>query len=364
VQLTRLVLRDYRNIVAADCACHAGLNVLLGRNGAGKTNVAEAVLLLNIGQSFRARRLDELVRQGAAQAVVQGEVAGRSGSDQLLVAIAADGEKKMLRQRKPVTQGELVRSWTVILASPDDLALVRGAPVVRRRFLDLWLARRETGYYETLQRYWQVVRQRNQILADLRNPRRETALADWDVQLVQQGAALITARVRGLSALAPAAVQLYRALHGQAELGLAYRSGIEATADLAAVGPRLEQKLVQARPAELRRGLTLVGPHRDELELLVDGRPARYFCSSGEQQLLALVLRLAEYDDLRAVHGETPVLVLDDPFAALDHERRRRVLQAVARAGQCFLTATELDADLPAPGCVFRLGDGAVSVDG
>lgn len=361
MRLTRLTIRDYRNLAAVDLACHEGLNLLLGANGAGKTNIAEAVLLLNIGQSFRARRLDELVRFGAAQAVVQAEVVTRGTEEQFTVAIAADGAKSLLRHGKKIAQHELVRSWTAVLFSPDDLALVRGAPVVRRRFLDLWLARREAGYFAALQRYWQVVQQRNRLLADFRNPRREAGLADWDAQLVQQGAALLAARARGLADLAPRVAQLYRAMHGVAEFGLAYRAAVEIAGDPAELAARLAKKLGQARAAELRRGLTLVGPHRDELEFTVGNRPARYFCSCGEQQLLALALRLAEYESLREAQGEAPVLILDDPFATLDQERRRRVLEAVTRVGQCFLTATELLPSLPAPGRLFRIAGGTVT---
>lgn len=361
--LQRLRVRELLNFAAADLVPHPGLNLLLGHNGAGKTNLAEAVFLLNAGQSFRPfRQLAQLVRLGGERASVEGEISTRTGAVTLTLTVAATGAKTLLRDGKKATQADFLRAWLAVLFTPDDALLVNGAPQVRRRYLDMWLARREAGYYEALRRYWQAVEQRNRLLADVRNPRRSAALPDWDAQVAQHGAVLLDARRRGLALLLPQAQALYRALHGGAELTAAYRAGIPlAGADsVAALQAVLQAALVEARPRELQRQQTLVGPHRDDLELRLDGQGARQYGSGAERYLLALALRLAEYADLRAVAGEAPVLILDEPFNPLDGERRERVLAALRGTGQCFLTTALPPAALPEGTKVFRLTRGTL----
>jgi DNA replication and repair protein RecF len=352
--LAELRLRDFRNYAKLDLAFDRGLTVLIGANAQGKSNLLEAVYTASLGRSPRASADVELVRFGQDRAYVRAKV--RDPRDDLL-EVAVDrttGEKRLKVNGVAVRRGQLLGRMAAVLAGPLDGDVVRGAPGARRRVLDAALSQASPSYYFTLMRYLRVVRQRNRLLAESAGA---AALEPWDEQLVALGATLLERRrvfVRALAARA--AVRHARIAGGDEDLDVVYAS----TADLAdepgaqhgegyempaeTARANLARALARRRGEELRRRTSLVGPHRDDLRITVNGVDLRSFGSRGQQHTAALSLRLGEAELLREELGTWPVLLLDDVLADLDSARQIFVLREVA-GPQVLLTHT---AALPA----------------
>ena len=343
MRLRRLWLTDFRNYAAAELApAPDGLTVVHGANGEGKTNLLEAVGYLATQASFRGAPREALVREGCSQAVVRGE-AEREGRELLLEAeLNPVGRDRVLVNRQPLRRGrDMLGGLRVIVFSPDDLALVKGAPSERRRFLDEALASlhpRNDALRADVER---VLRHRNALLRQSAGAaRRPGAALDptvavtldvWDAKLAELGTALADARQELVAALEPALGKAYdQVAHTAAVVSVAYQRSWEGS---------LAEAVASARPEDLRRGLTTVGPHRDELHLAICGLPARTHASQGEQRSLALALRLAAHAVVTTSTGSPPVLLLDDVFSELD-AGRQEALVAHLPSGQALLTTT------------------------
>ncbi len=336
MRLRRLWLTDFRGYSTAGVSFAPGLTAVLGANGQGKTNLLEAVGYLATLGSFRGAPVEALIRAGAERAVVRGE-AERDGRELLLEAeLAGGGRNRASVNRQPLRRArDLLGALRVTVFSPDDLALVKAGPSERRRYLDdalVALHPRNDGVRADLDR---VLRQRNALLKQAggrSSPEVEVTLDVWDVKLAATGEALAAARRSLLSELVPA-------------LGIAYTEVAQRDVALeavyapawAAMDGGLAGALAAGRREDLRRGLSLVGPHRDELELRIAGLPARTHASQGEQRSLALALRLAAHRVVAAATGTPPVLLLDDVFSELDPERSHALL-AHLPPGQTILS--------------------------
>lgn len=339
MHLQRLWLTDFRNHRHADVTFAPGLTVVRGANGAGKTNILEAAGYLATLSSFRGAGPETLVRQGCESAVVRGEVS-RAGRALLVEAeIRAGGRGRASLNRQPVRRAtDLREALTVTVFAPDDLELVKGGPSGRRRYLDdalVALHPRNEPLRRDLDR---IVRQRNALLTSAHGrltPDVETTLDVWDARLASAGEALASARVKLLGQLEPLTRKAYEQLAGGGDAGPRLSLSYEATwrdAGLAA-------SLAAARADELRRGISLVGPHRDDMGLALTGMPARTCASQGEQRSLALALRLAVHQLVADETSESPVLLLDDVFSELDDDRSRALLDHLP-PGQAILTTT------------------------
>jgi DNA replication and repair protein RecF len=356
VHLTRLSLTDFRSYPEADLTLGPGVTAFVGPNGQGKTNLVEAVGYVATLGSHRVATDAPLVRVGAQRAVVRAAVM-RAGRETLVEVELVPGAANRARlNRGPVPRArEVLGALRTVLFAPEDLGLVKGDPDGRRRFLDDLLVARAPRFAGVRGDYERVLRQRNALLktagATIRAGRGDVRTLDvWDSHLATAGAELLVGRLRLVQLLAPDVAKAYANVSsGQEEASIAYRSslGDDVSADeppgrdlLAA---RLLDALAKVRSQELERGVSLVGPHRDDLQINLGPFPAKGFASHGESWSLALALRLASYELLRADGGPDgdgePVLVLDDVFAELDAGRRDRLAALVAGAEQVLVTA-------------------------
>jgi DNA replication and repair protein RecF len=383
VYLTRLGLTDFRSYRELSLELGAGVSTFCGANGEGKTNLVEAVGYLATLGSHRVATDAPLVRQGAERAVLRAAVTGAGGRALVEVEINPGRANRVRLNRAPLPRPrDILGALRTVLFAPEDLALVKGDPGERRRFLDDLLAATAPRYAGVRADYERVLRQRTALLKSaggkthLRGPAREamTATLDtWDAQLARTGAPLLAGRMRLVAALRPHVEAAYEAVSGGAPReasGMTYRSSAlnnddgfedEAAVETAQLETALLKALDGVRASELDRGLCLVGPHRDELELSVGGLPARGYASHGESWSLALALRLASFTLLRQGQ-EDPVLILDDVFAELDAGRRDRLAGLVAAAEQVLITAA-VPADVPdvLAGARFEVQAGVIS---
>jgi DNA replication and repair protein RecF len=348
VHLSRLGVTDFRSYATADLSLDPGITALVGPNGQGKTNLVEAVGYLATLGSHRVAHDAPLVRQGAERAVVRGLVM-HDGRDLLLEIEITPGKANRARVGgSPVPRArDVLGTLRTVLFAPEDLVLVKGDPAGRRDYLDDLLVARAPRYAAVRQDYDRVLKQRNALLKSAGSARRSGAelrtLDVWDAHLATAGAALLAGRHELVDLLRPLVDKAYTAVsRGGGPTALAYTSAlpeeVAGSTDRALLEAALAAALAQSRDRELDRGVTLVGPHRDDLLLTLGDLPAKGYASHGESWSYALALRLAAYDLLRADGGE-PVLVLDDVFAELDAARRESLAELVAPAEQVLITA-------------------------
>lgn len=368
MRILRLQLTDWRNYDAADVRFEAGPNVLVGSNGQGKTNLVEAIGYLSTLGSHRVAGDAPLIRAGADAAVIRAVLT--TGEREVLaeVQINRAAPNRAQVNRAPVRARQVTREVASVLFAPEDLAVVRGEPSARRRYLDELLVARTPRLAGVLSDYDKALKQRNGLLRLARAGRSDTSTLEvWDERLVQSGSELLAARAGLVHDLAPLVAEQYGIVAGSDQvvdlLAVQTIDDAELGADPAAVvAVRFAAALAAVRRRELERGLTLVGPHRDDLLLTINDLPARGYASHGESWSLALALRLGAVELLReSSDSGDPVVILDDVFAELDERRRGRLAEQVARYEQVIITAA-VEADIPAAvrGTVTRIRAGAI----
>jgi DNA replication and repair protein RecF len=369
VIVTHLNLSDFRNYETVDVAMVAGANVFVGSNGQGKTNLVEALGFLSTLGSHRVSSDHAMIRQGQDAAIVRARL--EHGDRQILaeVQINRSGANRAQINRSVIKTRELPRYFSSVLFAPEDLSLVRGEPSGRRRFMDELLVQQSPRLSGVMVDYERVLKQRNSLLKSARaSGIRENQLSTleiWNERLVEFGSVIIQARSSMIAQLLPEVVSAYSAIAGaEHHASLACHLSIlsndtadEATIeqaavrggalDLAEIENNFRSALARLRRAEVDRGITLAGPHRDDLVLELNDLPARGYASHGESWSFALALKLASAEVLRrdSVTGD-PVLILDDVFAELDQSRRARLARAVEGFEQVLITAAVLE-DVP-----------------
>ena len=363
----RLELVDFRSYRSAELDLTPGVTVLVGPNGRGKTNVVEALHRVAVGSSHRIAGDIALVREGADDAVIRTALRTDDGRRRTVDVQLGSGRTRAQVDGQAVRRAaEAVGVLRVVAFAPEDLSLVRGDPADRRRYLDQLLSQRRTSYAAALSDYERVLRQRNTLLKDLRGRAPSGAaeggggaggtLAAWTEQLVAHGAPLVAARLAAVVALRGPVAEAHARLTGtDAPVALAYRSdaAFDEDADVATIADALRAALVEVAREEVRRGVTLVGPHRDELVITLDGLPARTTASQGEAWSVALACKVGSAPLLTGV-GDRPVLLLDDVFSELDEVRRARVAELCEGFDQVVVTAA-VDADVPLAGRRVRV---------
>ena len=335
MQLRRLWLTDFRSYAEASLEFPDGLTAVLGPNGRGKSNLLEAVGYLATLRSFRGAPTDALVRAGSERGVVRGET-WTDGREHLIEAeITRTGRSRVLvdKQRLGRTR-DLLGSLRVTVFSPDDLDMVKGGPSLRRGFLDELLVALRPKHDLVRSDWERALRQRNALLKQIHGRPDEAALVTlevWDTQLSEAGDRLAALRSELLERLHPLVVRAYQEVADRpAAITFRYEAPWRVEG--------LRAALAAARRDELRRGVTLVGPHRDDIVIELEGLPARTHASQGEQRSIALALRLASHRALLDEHGVPPVLLLDDVFSELDPQRSAALLRALP-AGQTVLSS-------------------------
>jgi DNA replication and repair protein RecF len=347
MHLSALAVTDFRNWPAAELWLVTGPTVLVGANGQGKTNLVEAVYYLATLCSHRSPIDAPLVRSGAPRAVIRGVVVSDARELRIEVEINPGRPNRAQLNGAPVARPrEILGGLRAVLFAPEDLAIVRGDPSERRRFLDELLVARVPRLAAVRADYERVLKQRGALLKSaggLRHAGDLRTLDVWDGHLARTGAELLTARLAALTALRPHAVAAYAQVAPAAPpLTLEYVSSLRAGLPAAPTEPLLEAallaELARVRLQELERGVNLVGPHRDDLALSLGGLPLRGYASHGEAWSTTVALRLACYE-LLCDEGPEPVLVLDDVFAELDVSRRDQLAAVAGKAEQAIITA-------------------------
>jgi DNA replication and repair protein RecF len=400
VHLTRLALTDFRSYTDVDVLLAPGVTIFSGPNGEGKTNLVEAVGYAATLASHRAAQDAPLIRKGADQAIIRTAISTAANDALVEIELNAGRANRVRLNRTPLTRPrDVLGVLRTVLFAPEDLALVKGDPGDRRRFLDDLLVAMAPRYAAVRADYDRVLKQRTALLKSAgpkggpkgnRESREAvTATLDvWDAHLARTGAELLVAREHLVTALRPHVEKSYAAVagDGRGPAAIEYKRSFESQPPdqdgtvLASTGQAgrdeagtthgervraaeqaLRTALLEVRASELDRGVCLAGPHRDELELSVRGLPARGYASHGESWSLALALRLASFDLLRAGR-EDPVLILDDVFAELDAGRRERLAALVAEAEQVLVTAA-VPEDIPGilKGAHFKVSGGTLT---
>jgi DNA replication and repair protein RecF len=360
-----LALRDFRSWQHVELELAPGRTVFVGPNGYGKTNLVEALWYCATLGSHRVATDAPLIRAGADRAVVSTIVVNEGRELAVDIEIAAGRANKARLNRSPVrSTREIVGAVRAVLFAPEDLALVRGDPGERRRYLDELASVRRPRVAAIRADYEKVLKQRTALLKSATGGRFRgdvgvlETLDVWDGHLAAHGAELMAARIELTNLLAPEVEKAYQLLApGSRPAAICYRSSVELDdtgQDVEYLEAALLAGLAARRSAELERGVCLVGPHRDDLELRLGDQPAKGFASHGESWSMALALRLASYELLRT-EGSEPVLILDDVFAELDNARRRALAGVAAEAEQVLVTAAVAE-DIPPDWDATRIG--------
>ena len=372
VILDRLKLQNFRNYERLDLGLQGGNTLLYGANGAGKTNILEAIFALATTKSFRARNDREMINQRLNRAEVpfpfarlQGDALeeGRSVRVEILVALGQGGKsenggtaRKQFRLNGVARRAsDVVGQIKAVLFSPADVEIVSGSPSARRRYVDLMLCQVDRSYLRLLQSYGRVVQQRNGVLSRIPARSRESVLEFWDEKLVIDGSEIIRRRVAMMTSLAVLVREMYGELSGGAEaMDIMYapsveeatRTGVSAGVNSGEDG--ISEAFRRKLESETRRSsdarLTSVGPHRDDLSLSIDGDSLLAFGSRGQHRTAALALRMAEARYIADQTGERPILLLDEALGELDDQRREHLLRFVRAYPQVVLTGTSADA--------------------
>lgn len=347
-RVDRIVLHDFRNLASTDVPLPPEGLALVGENGHGKTNFLEAIYYLQILRSFRGARDIDLVRFGAAGFHVAATL-GNVSARQIAVGFQRQTRKKkaMVDGAEPLRLADAIGAFPAVIFSPADAELVAGAPGQRRRFLDVMLSLTSRPYLMALQRYRGALARRNAALRDPLGSRSGGAIEVWEPALAEAGAVLWCARRAWVHTHADQFATLSSTIGEQGESVLRYITPLDC--DDASVAQALLDALARRRAFDAQRGMTHAGPHRDDLELTLNGRDLRTFGSAGQQRTAAIALRLLEASTLRAAAGAEPIVLLDDPFAELDQRRTVRILELLQSEGRGqTILAVPRSSDIPA----------------
>ena len=358
--ITNLNLNNYRSYTTLDLSLDPGVSIFVGKNGEGKTNIAEAVLYLTFLSSHRASGNTPLIKLGNQSAFIRAKV--KYLEREILVELEINANKAnraKVNQNQVRSQKEIFGIVQTIYFSPEDLDIVRGDPSERRRFIDQLLTLRSPRIAGVISDYERAVKQRNSLLKTRASM---DALNPWDKQVAELGGELITLRMLALDELKPIFNQIYKDISDTKPAEIVYKSSIEnPSLNQSENSEKIMERLVNNRGAELDRGLTLTGPHRDDLLLILGDHLVKGYASHGESWSIALSLKLATYNLLKS-DGLSPILILDDVFSELDEERRERLAQIAKGADQTIITvAVENDLPKSITGTKYLVRAGVVS---
>lgn len=362
MRLTWLELTDFRPYEFLRFDPDEGVNILVGENGAGKTSVLEAVGYLGMMRSPRGVPDTALIREGAPAAVLRGGIDGAATETEVACELPSEGRRTVLvNGKKPQRMRDVLLTVPIVAFIPDDLDVIKRGPGFRRDYLDDLSSRLWPQAGQDLTDYERSIRQRNALLRQEGRRTDQATLEVWDLRVADAGARVLLHRRNLAVALQPLLQEAYTIVGGEGSLTWAYRStwGSEKAASFDELRDALTAVLEEKRPKDMDVRTTTVGPHRDEPNLLLDGRSTRTHASQGEQRTVALALRFGAYRIIEEERNHTPILLLDDVFSELDTERARRVVSLIDH-GQVFVT-TARDDEVPIRGRRWSVKDGSVS---
>jgi DNA replication and repair protein RecF len=347
--VTGIRLRNFRNHTDSTLEFGEGINALLGDNGEGKTNILEAVSYLSLTKSFYAATDGTVLQIGKEAFDLEGRIRSASGLNNVVRVVYSrmPGEKLYeVNGSRPERLSSVIGRFPIVILSPENSAITFGGPVERRKFIDLVLSQVSPAYLEAVLEYRRVLKQRNRVLGDARA--RGTAVAaliePWDVSLVRNGSVIVARRRAFVDEFATYVTRAYRELVEEGERPeIAYVSSClppDGT-DREEIERYMSGRLEERRSEEMRRGLTLVGPHRDDLGLAINGIPVQHYASQGQHKTMLVALKVAEFHFLSERSGERPIFLLDDVFSELDSHRASRILALASGLGQTMITTTD-----------------------
>lgn len=363
--ITSLSLKDFRNFERLSLTVPTDGLVAVGENGQGKTNLLEAIYYCSLFRSVRGSRDTDVTRFGASGFYVEADVT-TPDAHRIAIGFETKGKKKRVKRDDAVVDklSDALGSLPVVMFSPGDVELISGSPAERRRFLDIMLALTSRGYLNALQQYRGALERRNAALRDVnRRGMSDSAIQVWEPALAEFGAVLIRSRRSWVLRYADTLAERCARIGERSKVELRYESAVNANAESLELA--LAEAIAARRSTDLRMGITTLGPHRDDLPILIDGRELRDFGSAGQQRSAAIALRTLEADTLRTSRDAAPVFLLDDPFAELDEKRAARVMSLLREIGlgQTILTVPR-DSDIP-PGLTdlrrARVSEGTIT---
>ncbi|MFW3505139.1 DNA replication/repair protein RecF [Aerococcus viridans] len=370
MQLNDIKLKDFRNYEDLTVTFSPGVNVFIGENAQGKTSLLEAIYMMSLARSHRTANEKDTIRWQQDFARIEGSISTRTNPDlPLALTITKSGKRAKVNHLNQNRMSDYIGKLNVVLFAPEDLELIKGAPQLRRKFIDMELGQMSPKYlYESVQ-YNRLLKQRNAYLKQLlyKETQDQIYLDILTEQLAASATHVIYQRIRFVDQLESWAKPIHSTIsHALEELTLAYRGPIELTLDMTedAIYQQLMMKFKEKKDHELARGVTLVGPHRDDLTFKVNGRDVQKFGSQGQQRTTVLSMKLAEIEYMHEVLGEYPILLLDDVLSELDNERQTHLLKSIQSKVQTFLTTTSLDGiqrELIEEPRVFNIDAGAIA---
>ncbi|WP_283679604.1 DNA replication/repair protein RecF [Lentilactobacillus sp. Marseille-Q4993] len=371
MRLTKLSLHNYRNYVDQTIEFAPGINVLLGQNAQGKTNLLEAIYVLSLARSHRTANDKELINWDSQNAQIRGIVKKQYSQIPVELDLGPKGKKAKLNHLEQAKLSSYIGQINVILFAPEDLSIVKGSPQTRRKFMDMEFGQMSSHYLYNLTQYRKILKQRNRYLRDLKHHVRtdKVYLEVLSDQLAAYGAEIIFERISLLNKLQRYAQRIHQEIsQGKEKLVFQYKTAV--TKDQLGTVENIYNDLLKQfktiSEKEIVRATTLLGPHRDDLRFIVNGKEITSFGSQGQQRTTALSLKLAEIDLMKEQTGEYPILLLDDVLSELDDYRQTHLLTAIQDRVQTFLTTTSLSGvqeELLADPKVFRIENGKVETD-
>lgn len=368
MKLTELNLHHFRNYDEAQVEFSPQINVLIGENAQGKTNLLESIYVLAMTRSHRTNNDRELIEFGKDAAQIRGTVQRELGSLKLELDIGKHGKKAKANHLEKARLSEYLGQLNVILFAPEDLALVKGAPTVRRRFIDMEFGQVSPKYLHDLTQYRDILKQRNRYLKQLQSHEAQDQLylEVLSEQLAAVGGAIISQRVKFLSELEGYAQKLHQSItQGKEKLTFEYSSAVKDASTLTEV--ELSEALMdlyrQNQSKEIFQGTTLYGPHRDDVRFLINHKNVQTYGSQGQQRTTALSVKLAEIDLMKNQTGEYPILLLDDVLSELDGARQTHLLKTIQDKVQTFLTTpglSDVARNLIKEPRIFHIRDGQI----
>ncbi|MCM3635629.1 DNA replication/repair protein RecF [Paenibacillus camelliae] len=368
MRLQSIKLSNYRNYESLELETPHMVNVFLGANAQGKTNLLESILVLALTKSHRTAKDKELIGWQGDHAYIGGVVDKKYGRLSLELTYGQKGKKAKLNGLEQRKLSNYVGGLNVVMFAPEDLEIVKGTPGVRRRFLDMEIGQVQPGYLHWLQQYHKVLQQRNNVLKNGIHASDAAMLEVWNMQLAQFGVKIMMKRQHFIDKLQTYAQRIHAGITNDAEqLRLAYKPSLDSEhlQDEAMLFEQFMVKLSQVKDQEFRRGISLVGPHRDDIAFFINEKEAQVFGSQGQQRTTALSIKLAELELIHEEIGEYPILLLDDVLSELDRNRQTQLIETFQSKVQTFITTTGLesvDMDRLHHAGIYYVKDGKVSM--
>lgn len=366
--LKKLSVRNYRNYDTLELNTDSNVNIFLGSNAQGKTNLLEAIYVLALTKSHRTFQDKELIGWNAESAYIAAEIDKKYGACKLELSLSTKGKRVKINGLEQRKLSQFIGALNIVMFAPEDLEIVKGSPGIRRRFMDMEIGQVYPSYLYDLSQYQKTLQQRNNILKNaFKAPLDLDMLAVWDEQLVTYGVKIMKKRQNFIVKLQKWAAQIHSDItNGSEQLKVTYCPSFTDSEEIdeAVVFEQFMVKLSKIRDQEMRRGATLLGPHRDDLLFFINGKEVQTYGSQGQQRTTALSLKLAELELMYEEVGEYPILLLDDVLSELDEYRQTKLIQTFQSKIQTFITTTGLESvhlDQLNNASIFHVNSGSIT---